>query len=142
MTASISLVKLKQSNKKEFLEIPFTEYFLDINETSYKYWSLKNTVQNWRNGSWQSHDLIFRLFSTGKSSLSGKMFLNRKKVLFNWRVELLDENKNQILTIKFAPIIFNNPKIGKARKIKFEKHDRNIDLALISKISVVRIYSE
>jgi hypothetical protein len=142
MPESTSLVKLKQHNKREYIELPFTVYFHDILETSYKRWSLKELNQNWENDSWESHDLDFSLFSTGKASLSGKMVLNNNKVLFNWRVELFDKNRNQILSIGFANIVFNNSKLGKARRIKFEKRIRNVDTAFISKVFIARIYSE
>jgi hypothetical protein len=142
MPESTSLVISKQHNKTEYIELPFTVYFHDILETSYKRWSLKESNQNWKNDSWESHDLDFSIFSTGKASLSGKMVLIKNKVLFNWRVELLDKNKNQILSIGFAPVVFNNSKLGKARRIKFEKRIRVVDTEFISKVFIARICSE
>jgi hypothetical protein len=140
MSTSLSLVKIFKNNIGEYLEVPFTEYFHNISETSYKRWSLKDTFQTWKNGAWQTHDLVFNLFSTGKASFNGKIVLNDQTVTQKWRIELLDNNKAYITTVKFAPIIFNNSKIGKARKIKFEKRVTNLDLELLSKIAIVRIY--
>jgi len=140
--ASITTIKILKTIKGEYIEVPFTEYFHNINETSYKRWSLKNTSQNWNNGAWQMHDLEFNLFSTGKSCLCGKVLINGNLVALNWRIELLDNNKNEISTINFAPIVFNNPKSGKARKVKFEKRIRDLDLELISQVNTIRVYPE
>jgi hypothetical protein len=141
MTTSLSLVNIFKNNIGEYLEIPFTEYFHNISETSYKRWSLKNTFQTWKNGAWQTHDLMFNLFSTGKASLYGKIILNDETIVQKWRVELMDKDKTHISTIKFAPIVFNNSRIGKARKIKFEKRVADLDLKLLSKIAIARIYA-
>lgn len=140
--ASIKDVNIIKTDKEEYIEVPFTEYFHNINETSYKRWSLKDTSQNWNSGAWKIHDLIFNLYSTGKTSLSSKISVNSGVVALSWRVELLDQNSNEIATINFASIVLNNRKKSKARKIQFEKRVRNIDLDLISRVSTVRIYSE
>ena len=140
--ASITALKILKTDKGEYIEVPFTEYFHNINETSYKRWSLKDTSQDWNNGAWQMHDLVFNLFSTGKTCLCGKILINNNLVSLNWRVELLDKNQEEISTIRFAPIVFNNPKSGKARKIKFEKRVRNLDLEMISSVDKIRIYPE
>ena len=141
MNTSLSSVKILKANKGEYIEIPFTEYFHNISETSYKRWSLKDTLQDWNGGDWQIQDLMFNLFSTGKSCLCGKLYAKNNQVALNWRVELCDKNKDEILVIKFAPIVFNNPKSGKGRKIRFEKRVRNLDLDVISQVAAIRIYA-
>jgi len=140
--ASISTVKILIENDREYIEIPFTEYYHQVNAQSYKQWSLKNTIQSWSDDAWKTQDLVFNMFSTGKTSLSGKIIANNSLISLNWRVKLLDKDKNEIHTIKFAPIVFNNPKSGRGRKVKFEKRIRNLDLELISKVTYIRILPE
>lgn len=140
--ASISTVKILIENDREYIEIPFTEYYHQANAQSYKRWSLKNTIQSWSDDAWKTQDLVFDIFSTGKTYLCGKIIANNDLVSLNWRVKLLDKNKNEIHTIKFAPIVFNNSKSGKGRRIKFEKRFRDLDLELISKIAFIRLLPE
>lgn len=140
--ASISTIKILSENNREFIEIPFTEYYHHVNAQSYKRWSLKNTTQLWSDGAWQTQDLVFDIFSTGKTCLCGKIVANDKLVSLNWRVKLLDKDKNEIHTIKFAPIVFNNPKSGKGRRVKFEKRFHDLDLNLLSKVAYIRILPE
>lgn len=140
--ASISTIKILTENNREYIEIPFTEYYHHVNAQSYKRWSLKNTTQSWSDGAWQTQDLEFDIFSTGKTCLCGKIVANNNLVSLNWRVKLLDKDKNEIHIIKFAPIVFNNPKSGRGRRVKFEKRFRDLDLDLLSKVAYIRIMPE
>ncbi|RLD25755.1 MAG: hypothetical protein DRI54_04220 [Bacteroidetes bacterium] len=140
--ASISSIKILNDENREYIEVPFTEYFHHVNAQSYKRWSLKNTTQDWYDGKWQTKDLVFDIFSTGKTCLCGKIIANDNLVSMNWRVELLDKDKNKIHTIKFAPIVFNNPKPGRGRRVKFEKRFRDLDLDLLPKVAYIRILTE
>jgi hypothetical protein len=140
--SSISTIKILIENNREYIEVPFTEYFYHVNAQSYKQWSLKNTTQTWSEGAWQTKDLEFDIFSTGKASLCGKIIAISSIISLNWKVELLDKHKNKIHTIKFAPIVFNNKKSGIARRIKFEKRIRDLDLDFVSKVFYVRIQPE
>ena len=140
--ASISKIKILRESNREYIEIPFTEYYHHVNVQSYKRWSLKDTTQDWYNGTWQSQDLVFDIFSTGKTCLCGKIVANKNLITINWKVKLLDKEKNEIHTIKFAPIVFNNPKSGRGRKVKFEKRFRDLDLDLLSKVAFIRVQPE
>ena len=140
--ASISKIKILSENNREYIEIPFTEYYHHVNDQSYKRWSLKNTTQLWSDGTWQTQDLVFDIFSTGKTCLCGKILAKDKLISLNWRVKLLDKDKNEIHTIKFAPIVFNNPKSGRGRRVKFEKRFRDLDINLLSEVSYIRIIPE
>ena len=140
--ASISTIKILTENNREYIEIPYTEYYHHVNAQSYKKWSLKNTTQSWSDGAWQTQDLEFDIFSTGKTCLCGKIVANNNLVSLNWRVKLLDKDKNEIHIIKFAPIVFNNPKSGRGRRVKFEKRFRDLDLDLLSKVAYIRIMPE
>lgn len=140
--ASISTIKILIENDREYIEIPFTEYSHQINAKSYKRWSLKNTTQTWDDGAWQTQDLVFDIFSTGKSCLCSKIIANDDLVSLNWRVKLLDKEKNELHMIKFAPIVFSNPKTGRGRRVKFEKRFRDLDLDLLSEVAYIRVMPE
>ena len=140
--ASISKIKIFRESNREYIEIPFTEYYHHVNAQSYKRWSLKNTIQKWADDTWQTEDLVFDLFSTGKTCLCGKIIPNKNLLTINWQVKLLDKEKNEIHTIKFAPIVFNNPKSGRGRKVKFEKRFSDLNLNFLSKVAYIRVLPE
>ena len=136
--ASIHTVKIIRKDNMEYLESPYTEFFYLLDDQSYKRWSFKKSTQNWKNGKWQSHDMVFDIFSTGKVCLCGKIVLNSDMVTLNWKIELLGIDKNVLHTLHFAPIIFNNPVYGKPRRVNFQKRSRKIDIDLIPSVVYAR----
>ena len=135
---SISSVQIKKDSVSEYIEAPFTEYY-HANGDNYKRWSFKNVSVSWGNATWNSHDMLFEITSKGKACFSCKISLNIKRLSLRWMVELLDEERESISSVRYAPVVFENIQSVKGKKIENQKQCAFLDTKILNKVMFIRM---
>ena len=133
-------MKNKLVSNKEAYEIApliaFSNHFTTENGISAKSWYPKDE-QNIETSQWVENDINIVFYSTGLCKLS--FSLNEESSNYSWGVRFLDQTKNEMKTIRFAPLYIDANSKRKSRQIKLERRIEEINESFIKEANYIQL---
>lgn len=131
----VAMTKSSRTNLayKDLAFISTSNLFTNENGVSARSWSPMSE----ENENSTNNDVSVTLFSTGLCKLNYSVSANNTS--YTWGIRILDENKEELLTFEFAPMIIESLNREKRRPFKLERRFIEIDSSFIENAAYIQV---